>query len=122
VYVCVLQFRFDSAGGTIERLARITVSGVYAIAAGSGAMRALWTTLPCHLASGRSRPWRTTARRMGAVAETVNLGIPRDSLDRERAGIDHVLPEATSDGHCALPREKLRLAAVKLHQTSVASP
>ena len=37
------------------------------------------------------------------------IGIPRDSLDRARAGIDHVLLEATSDGHCALPLEKLKL-------------
>ena len=42
------------------------------------------------------------------------LGIPKDSLNRARAGIDHVLLEATSDGHCALPLEKLKLAAVKL--------
>src|SRR5208337_2633462 len=42
------------------------------------------------------------------------IGIPRDSLDRARAGIDHVLLEATSDGHCALPLQKLRLTAVKL--------
>ena len=42
------------------------------------------------------------------------VGIPRDSLNRARAGIDHVLLEATSDGHCALPLEKLKLAAVKL--------
>src|ERR1017187_4701637 len=42
------------------------------------------------------------------------VGIPRDSLDRARAGIDHVLLEATSDGHCALPLEKLKLAALKL--------
>ena len=42
------------------------------------------------------------------------VGIPRDSINRARAGIDHVLLEATSDGHCALPLEKLKLAAVKL--------
>ena len=42
------------------------------------------------------------------------IGIPRDSLDRARAGIDHVLLEATSDGHCALPLQKLKLTAVKL--------
>ena len=42
------------------------------------------------------------------------VGIPEDSLNRARAGIDHVLLEATSDGHCALPLEKLKLAAVKL--------
>src|SRR5271166_2292748 len=42
------------------------------------------------------------------------VGIPRDSLDRARAGIDHVLLEATSDGHCALPLQKLKRTAVKL--------
>jgi len=42
------------------------------------------------------------------------IGIPRDSLDRARAGIDHVLLKATSDGHCALPLEKLKLTAAKL--------
>ena len=51
-----------------------------------------------------------------ATADQVaqRVGIPRDSLNRARAGIDHVLLEATSDGHCALPLEKLKLAAVKL--------
>jgi exodeoxyribonuclease V alpha subunit len=42
------------------------------------------------------------------------IGIPRDSVNRARAGIDHVLLEATSDGHCALPLPNLKLAAVKL--------
>src|SRR6516164_9154708 len=42
------------------------------------------------------------------------VGIPKDSLDRARAGIDHVLLKATSDGHCALPLGKLKLAATKL--------
>jgi exodeoxyribonuclease V alpha subunit len=42
------------------------------------------------------------------------IGIPRDSLDRARAGIDHVLLEATSEGHCTLPLEKLKVTAVKL--------
>jgi exodeoxyribonuclease V alpha subunit len=42
------------------------------------------------------------------------VGIPKDSLNRARAGIDQVLLEATSDGHCALPLEKLKLAAAKL--------
>jgi len=43
-----------------------------------------------------------------------SVGIPRDSQNRAKAGIDHVLLEATSEGHCALPLEKLKLAAVKL--------
>ena len=48
------------------------------------------------------------------------VGIPRDSINRARAGIDHVLLEATSDGHCALPLEKLKPAAVKLLQVTEA--
>src|SRR6516165_4081144 len=42
------------------------------------------------------------------------VGIPKDSINRAKAGIDHVLLEATSDGHCALPLGKLKTAAVKL--------
>ena len=42
------------------------------------------------------------------------IGIPKDSINRARAGIDNVLLEATSDGHCALPLGKLKLAATKL--------
>ena len=42
------------------------------------------------------------------------VGIPRDSTNRAKAGIDHALLEATSDGHCALPLGKLKTAAVKL--------
>src|SRR5262250_1210668 len=49
------------------------------------------------------------------------IGIPRDSLDRARAGIDHVLLEATSEGHCALPLEKLKLTAAKLLETPEAT-
>ena len=45
------------------------------------------------------------------------VGIPRDSQNRAKAGIDHVLLGATTDGHCALPLEKLKLAAVKLLET-----
>src|SRR6201984_1219632 len=49
------------------------------------------------------------------------VGIPKDSINRARAGIDHVLLEATSDGHCALPLEKLKLAAVKLLEAQKAT-
>src|SRR5205823_525222 len=42
------------------------------------------------------------------------LGIPRDSSNRAKSGIDHVLLEATSEGHCALPLPKLKLLAAKL--------
>lgn len=48
-----------------------------------------------------------------------SVGIPKDSQNRARAGIDHVLLGATSEGHCALPLEKLKLAAVKLLEVPV---
>jgi exodeoxyribonuclease V alpha subunit len=37
----------------------------------------------------------------------MRLGIPRDSLLRARAGLLHLLQEASGQGHCALPREEL---------------
>jgi exodeoxyribonuclease V alpha subunit len=43
-----------------------------------------------------------------------NVGIPKDSLSRASAGIDHVLLEATTEGHCALPAVELTASAVKL--------
>ena len=43
-----------------------------------------------------------------------NVGIPKDSLSRASAGIDHVLLEATTEGHCALPVVQLKASAVKL--------
>ena len=42
------------------------------------------------------------------------VGIPRDSLNRASAGIDHVLLDATSEGHCALPMAELVQDAVRL--------
>ncbi len=41
------------------------------------------------------------------------LGIPKDSILRVSAGIEHTLKQATDDGHCALPEEKLIEAACK---------
>jgi len=49
------------------------------------------------------------------------LGIPKDSLNRARAGLDHTLLEATSEGHCALPLEKFKVAAVKLLEVDEAT-
>jgi exodeoxyribonuclease V alpha subunit len=42
-------------------------------------------------------------------ADTIaeNLGVAKDSLVRARAGVAHVLLEATSSGHCGLPKESL---------------
>lgn len=48
-----------------------------------------------------------------------SVGIARDSQNRARAGIDHVLLGATSEGHCALPLERLKAAAVKLLEVPV---
>ncbi|MCB1125500.1 MAG: ATP-dependent RecD-like DNA helicase, partial [Verrucomicrobiae bacterium] len=43
-----------------------------------------------------------------------NVGVPVDSLIRARAGLDHVLLEATGEGHCALPVETVLDEAGKL--------
>ena len=43
-----------------------------------------------------------------------NLGIAKDSLVRARAGVAHVLLEATSNGHCGLPKEILVQNSAKL--------
>jgi exodeoxyribonuclease V alpha subunit len=48
-----------------------------------------------------------------------SVGIPKDSQNRARAGVAHVLLGATSEGHCALPLEKLKAAAVKLLEVPV---
>src|ERR1035438_656002 len=48
-----------------------------------------------------------------------SVGIPKDSQNRARAGVNHVLLGATSEGHCALPLEKLKAAAVKLLEVPV---
>jgi exodeoxyribonuclease V alpha subunit len=42
------------------------------------------------------------------------IGIPHDSILRACAGLDHVLLEATNDGHCALPVDLLKEEAGKL--------
>ncbi len=42
------------------------------------------------------------------------LGVPPDSLLRACAGLSHVLCEATGEGHCALPADRLRDEAVRL--------
>jgi exodeoxyribonuclease V alpha subunit len=49
-------------------------------------------------------------------ADTIacNLGIAKNSLVRARAGIAHVLLEATSDGHCGLPKGVLIQNSQKL--------
>jgi exodeoxyribonuclease V alpha subunit len=48
----------------------------------------------------------------GQIAQ--KIGIPHDSIIRACAGLNHVLLEATGNGHCALPVELLRDEAGKL--------
>src|SRR5215471_1300463 len=43
-----------------------------------------------------------------------NIGISKDSSSRASAGIDQVLLEATTEGHCALPVMQLKTCAMKL--------
>ncbi len=43
-----------------------------------------------------------------------NLGIPKDSVVRARAGINYVLLEQTNDGHCCYPKTELIEKAAKL--------
>ena len=49
-------------------------------------------------------------------ADTIanNLGIEKNSLIRARAGLSHLLIEATSNGHCGLPQETLIENSIKL--------
>lgn len=42
------------------------------------------------------------------------MGVPPDSLLRASAGIEHVLLEATGNGHCALPEAALKERALEL--------
>ena len=46
------------------------------------------------------------------------LGIDRQSLVRAQAGVRHVLQEKASDGHCALPRERLQSLSAELLEIS----
>ena len=49
-----------------------------------------------------------------ADAVATKLGFEPDSLLRARGAIDHLLTEATGEGHCALPRTELIQAAIQL--------
>jgi len=47
-----------------------------------------------------------------SVAE--KLGLQADSLLRARAALEHLLDQATTEGHCALPRRELLEGAIRL--------
>lgn len=44
----------------------------------------------------------------------INVGIPRNSIIRARAGVLHVIQEINSDGHCAIEEDKLVKAASEM--------
>ncbi len=67
----------------------------------------------------RSDPYRLAKDIHGIGFKTADqiaqkIGIPVDSLIRACAGLNHVLLEATGEGHCALPVELLQDEAGKL--------
>lgn len=56
---------------------------------------------------------------VSADAIAGNLGIAKDSLIRARAGMSHILLQATSNGHCALPRQTLIQNTQKLLEIDI---
>ena len=71
------------------------------------------------VAQVRENPYRLSQDITGIGFKTAdqiaaNVGISRDSALRARAGLNHVLLEATQAGHCALPASQLHQDAVKV--------
>jgi exodeoxyribonuclease V alpha subunit len=70
----------------------------------------------------RSNPYRLARDIPGIGFKTADqvaqkMGIPHDSVLRACAGLEHVLAEATGQGHCALPAAFLKEETVKLLAT-----
>ena len=75
------------------------------------------------VAQVRENPYRLSQDITGIGFKTAdriaaNVGISRDSALRARAGLNHVLLEATQAGHCALPASQLHQEAVKVLEIS----
>ncbi len=71
------------------------------------------------VAQVRENPYRLSQDITGIGFKTTdqiaaNVGISRDSALRARAGLNHVLLEATQAGHCALPASQLQQEAIKV--------
>jgi exodeoxyribonuclease V alpha subunit len=71
------------------------------------------------VAQVRENPYRLVLDIHGIGFKTADnlaqqLGIPQDSLLRAQAGLRHVLQEFSSEGHCAVEREKALEAATHL--------
>ncbi|MGP4113557.1 SF1B family DNA helicase RecD2 [Streptomyces sp. 4N509B] len=69
----------------------------------------------------RNQPYRLAADVWGIGFLTADriaraVGIPHDSPDRVRAGLQFALSQASDSGHCYLPEERLIADAVKLLQ------
>ncbi|GGX69609.1 SF1B family DNA helicase RecD2 [Streptomyces hiroshimensis] len=69
----------------------------------------------------RNRPYRLAADVWGIGFLTADriaqaVGIPHDSPERVKAGLQYALSQSTDQGHCYLPEERLIADAVKLLQ------
>jgi exodeoxyribonuclease V alpha subunit len=69
----------------------------------------------------RTEPYRLASEVWGIgfkTADTIaqSVGIPHDSPQRVKAGLQFTLSEATSDGHCFLPEQELITEAIKILQ------
>lgn len=49
-----------------------------------------------------------------ADAIAMNMGVPKDSMTRARAGVSYALEQASAQGHCGLPESLLSQAAARL--------
>src|SRR5205807_7906404 len=58
--------------------------------------------------------WGIGFRTADTIAKAV--GIPHDSPQRIKAGLQFTLSEATDDGHCFLPEQRLIADAIKILQ------
>jgi exodeoxyribonuclease V alpha subunit len=71
----------------------------------------------------RDEPYRLAADVWGIGFKTADtiaqaVGIPHDSPERIKAGLQHTLSEATDDGHCFLPAPNLLTEAAKILDVS----
>src|SRR5213079_773429 len=67
----------------------------------------------------RHEPYRLAAEVWGIGFKTADtiaqaVGIPHDSPQRVKAGLQYTLSEATDDGHCYLPQPRLVTDAAKI--------
>jgi exodeoxyribonuclease V alpha subunit len=83
------------------------------------AVRIYKTYRDAAIAIVKNEPYRLAADVWGIgfkTADTIaqSLGIPHDSPERAKAGLQFTLSEATEEGHCYLPREQLLRRAAEI--------